>query len=545
MYCRAVSAQTSGSDGKLISAAEVARLAGVTRAAVSNWRRRHPGFPDPAGGGRNALFALSEITDWLDRQRKNSDVSDEVLVWQDLRTLHGDDMIRGVADVAERFTGGGGERLDESTRLRLDGLAGQTSPAQVVEALTERVIASAGTLTTPQLAAAVARFAGSVTGTVFDPACGVGSLLLSFRAGSATRLVGQELNASAARLARARGSLAGVELEVSAGDSLRADAWPDLRADLVVCDPPVGLTDWGRDDLLLDRRWEFGIPTKAEGELAWLQHCYAHVAPGGKAIIVMPPSVAYRRAGKRIRAELLRHGILEQVVALPPGMAASHPQPVHLWILRRVAETQQPARSVAMVDLTGADPGETLAVDDSKAVDVSVISLLDEAVDLTPAAHTSAPPGNRAEEYVAARESALRRLRQLADLLPELSPGPGSIDGGTLRVADLARAGLVDLSERTASSTSDQLDADYLRGFLRSAANVSRNTSGSGTYRVDVRGARIPQMGIEEQRGYGAAFRALDDAETALQELSRLGLDAIARARDGLTSGALRPGPER
>ena len=538
-----VSDQPSDSDGKLISAAEVARLAGVTRAAVSNWRRRHSDFPEPVGGGRNALFALAEITEWLESQRKHSDVSDEVLVWQDLRVLHGDDMIGGVADVAEMFSGGRVDRLDERTRLRLVGLAEQTSAAEVVSALTDRVISAGGAITTTTLAAAVARFAGDVTGTVFDPACGAGSLLLPFGAGTATRLVGQELNVSAARLARARGNLAGADIEVKVGDSLKADAWPDLRADLVVCDPPMGLTDWGRDELLIDKRWEFGIPTKAEGELAWLQHCYAHVAPGGKAIIVMPPSAAYRRAGRRIRAELLRNGILAKVVALPPGMVASHPQPIHLWMLQRAAGTQQPVRSVGMVDLSGAAPGQPFEIDPSPAVEVPVIDLLDETVDLTPATHTSVVRGHQAEEYVAARESIVEQLRQMADLLPALSPGAGTIDGGTLRMADLARAGLVEISGGTAISTSDQLDTDYLQGFLRSTANASRNTSSSGTFRADVRGARIPQMGIEEQRSYGAAFRALDDAETALRELSRVGLDAIARAREGLSSGALRPDP--
>jgi predicted DNA-binding transcriptional regulator AlpA/predicted RNA methylase len=538
-----MSAQAFGSDGKLISAAEVARLAGVTRAAVSNWRRRHADFPEPVEGGRNARFALSEITDWLDRQRKNTGVSDEVLVWQDLRAAHGDDMVRAVAEVAERFTGAHEDRLDENARLRLDGLAEQTSAADVVSALIDRLISSGEALTTRQLAAAVARFAGDVGGTVFDPACGAGSQLLLFGVSSATRLVGQELNASAARLARARGILAGVDLEIRVGDSLKADAWPDLRADLVLCDPPVGLTDWGRDDLLIDRRWEFGVPTKAEGELAWLQHCYAHVAPGGKAIIVMSPSAAYRKAGKRIRAELLRNGVLEKVVALPAGMVASHPQPVHLWILRRAAEGHRSVRSVGMVDLTGADPNGTLEFRPDQVVDVPVIDLLDDTVDLTPSAYTSAAHGNQAEEYIAARESVVDRLRQVMDVLPALMPGSGVIEGGSLRMADLARAGLVDIGERTATSTSDQLDTDYLRGFLRSAANAARSTSGSGTYRVDVRGARIPQMVLEEQRRYGAAFRALDDAETLLRELSKLGLDAVARGREGLVSGALRPGP--
>lgn len=520
----------------MISAAEVARLAGVTRAAVSNWRRRHADFPEPVGGGRNALFALSDVTDWLDRQRKSSDVSDEVLVWQELRAHYGDDMIAGVADLAEIFTGGNGGRYDESTRLRVQGMAGQSSPIEVVEAFTDRIIAAGGALTTRRLAAAVAHFAGDAARVVFDPACGAGSLLLPFAADA--RLVGQELGGSAARLARARAALRGAEVEVRVGDSLQADLWPDLRADLVLCDPPVGLTDWGRDSLLVDSRWEFGAPTKAEGELAWLQHCYAHVVPGGRLIIVMSPSVAYRRAGKRIRSEILRAGALEQVVALPAGLVASHAQPMHLWILKRLPADQRPSSVIRMVDLTAADPDELLVLEAARVVDVSVIDLLDEEVDLTPVTHM---PAEHLDEYATARDLLLSRLRHVAETIPELSAGSGVIEGGTLRISDLARAGLVEVSDKTAASVSDQLDTDYLQGFLRGGSNASRNTSGSGTYRVDVRGARIPQMGIEDQRAYGAAFRALDEAETALHELSRAGLDAIGRARDGLTSGALRP----
>jgi type I restriction-modification system DNA methylase subunit len=69
----------------------------------------------------------------------------------------------------------------------------------------------------------------------------------------------------------------------------------------VVCDPPVNVPDWGCEDLLLDAHWEFGAPTWAEGELAWLQHCYAHVASGGRATFVASASAAYRKADRRIR----------------------------------------------------------------------------------------------------------------------------------------------------------------------------------------------------------------------------------------------------
>ena len=38
-----------------MTAAAIARLAGVGRAAVSNWRRRYPDFPKPVAGARRVL----------------------------------------------------------------------------------------------------------------------------------------------------------------------------------------------------------------------------------------------------------------------------------------------------------------------------------------------------------------------------------------------------------------------------------------------------------------------------------------------------------
>ncbi|MEV6822211.1 N-6 DNA methylase [Nocardiopsis dassonvillei] len=49
---------------RLVSRAQLARYAGVSRAAVTNWRKRGPGFPDPADAERE-LFDLDQVTDWL------------------------------------------------------------------------------------------------------------------------------------------------------------------------------------------------------------------------------------------------------------------------------------------------------------------------------------------------------------------------------------------------------------------------------------------------------------------------------------------------
>ncbi|GAA0978786.1 N-6 DNA methylase [Nocardiopsis tropica] len=48
----------------LVSRAQLARYAGVSRAAVTNWAKRGPDFPEPAEPGKE-LFDLGQVTAWL------------------------------------------------------------------------------------------------------------------------------------------------------------------------------------------------------------------------------------------------------------------------------------------------------------------------------------------------------------------------------------------------------------------------------------------------------------------------------------------------
>ncbi|MFJ3207539.1 HsdM family class I SAM-dependent methyltransferase [Streptomyces flaveolus] len=540
----------------MVTGSEIARLAGVTRAAVSNWRRRYDDFPAPAGGSVNSpLFALGEVQTWLSKQRKGQDVSQEVQLWQALRAAYGDDMAGGIAAVAQMLADGDGNAVptlpEEAARLARV-LSEHGSAGELVEALADRFTDSvrrtgSDQVTSPRIVRALGHFAGTVTrdATVFDPACGIGTLLLAVGPGQGPRRCGQEVDSHSARLAQLRADLMGrTGVEVVTGDSLRDDKWPALKADLVVCDPPTGDTDWGREDLLLDSRWELGTPARAEGELAWLQHAYAHAAPGGRVVMVMPASVAYRKAGRRIRAELVRRGILTQVIALPAGSAASHALPVHLWHLRRPSGAGDAPTSIRMIDLSANDPDGALEPAPDQIADVPLIDLLDDTVDLTPGRHVEESHRDYAAEYRAAREELAEHVRKLAELLPELIKGdaPGVLDGSSVSVADLARAGLVEYGALEPVSTSDQLDTDFLQGFLRSAANTRRSTSTSGTFRLDGKGARIPQMDIAEQRRYGTAFRRLQEFEERARRVAELSKQAAELARDGLGNGALAPG---
>ncbi|WP_405978170.1 N-6 DNA methylase [Streptomyces sp. NBC_00158] len=536
------------------TAAEIARWAGVTRAAVSNWRRRRSDFPAPVGGtSASPLFSLAEVRQWLEGQREGREVSGEVRLWQALRGVYGEEMAGALAAVGEYLRGDAEDLADQVAREAADGLVADRTPTEVMDALVARLLDSTARAaldgaSTLQLARAVREFAGETAGTVFDPACGIGSLLVAVGGGAVQSRLGQDTQADAARVAQVRAALVATgtaaPVQVVAGDSLRADAFPDLRADLVVCEPPTAVADWGREQLLVDPRWEAGVPSRGESELAWLQHCYHHTAPGGRAVVVLPASVAHRRSGRRIRAELVRRGCVTAVVALPPGLAASHALPLHLWLLSRPSSPGRAAGTVRMVDLTANSPDGPWDPQPHQEAEVQLIDLLDNEVDLTPSRYVREPEPDYAVEYAKLREDLDTRLRRLRVLLPELPPrgrADALDDGVPVAVSDLLAAGLVSLDGDELTSVSDQLDPDYVRGFASSAANVRRSTSSSGTFRAELQAARLPRMDVERQRRYGDAFRSLGAFERELAELASMGDRAAQLARDGLTGGALDP----
>src|SRR3954452_16308993 len=66
-----------------VTAAGIARLAGVGRAAVSNWRRRHQDFPRPVGGcATSPTYELAAVERWLREQGKLPSVPLYERLWQ-------------------------------------------------------------------------------------------------------------------------------------------------------------------------------------------------------------------------------------------------------------------------------------------------------------------------------------------------------------------------------------------------------------------------------------------------------------------------------
>ena len=313
-----------------ITAAAIARLAGVGRSAVANWRRRYPDFPRPMGGSPTSpTFDRDEVEAWLKETGKAEQLATAG------RTDTGTDQVaapeRSLSD------------------LRPGDLLGR-----VMAALLPRETADGGTADDDTAVG------WEDLPVVLDPACGEGAALLAVadRFGDRVLLAGQELDPGLAKAAALRlsGDVSGAVYEIHVGDSLLDDQLaPYLGgAAAVVCEPPFDSPAWPERQLTTDPRWEFGIPALRDGELAWVQHCYAHLRPRGVAVVAVSRRTCVQPSGEDIRSALVRSGVLQAVIELPPRMSTAGDTDVCLWMLRRQAGTPD-AGPVQMVDLSGLD----------------------------------------------------------------------------------------------------------------------------------------------------------------------------------------------
>ncbi|TDE37807.1 SAM-dependent methyltransferase [Actinomadura sp. 6K520] len=522
-----------------MTAAEISRLAGVTRATVSNWRRRHPDFPQPSGGTEaSPSYDRRQVEAWLAARGRLPARS----AGDDLRALlHGaaSHEVEAVAAFTAHLAGlDAGKRAEAATldddeliamhtealsttgavelghsdvpatllqaAARVTQQEGPLAVFDVLDELTEVPIGIRGAHPTPNvladLMAALATTGGPRVRSALDPACGSGRLLAAVAAalepGAAVH--GQEYRPVTAAQARARLTEAApkASVDVRTGDSLRDDAFPGLRADAVVCNPPYGDRDWGHDDLALDARWAYGVPPRSEPELAWVQHALAHLAEGGQAVLLLPPATASRPSGRRIRAELLRQGALCGVIALPAGLSVPHHIGLHLWILRS-PETDRPGRDLVLLmdasdEAASPDRGKASEGDELHRTIFSVwkaftepteptefaeipgiaravpaIDLLDDLVDLSPARHVRSAPvisPDAAHREVAKLIERLRTdvtaLAGATEIGPPSSAGDASRVWRTATIADLARGGALALHKTTRTTSADPLPAD-------------------------------------------------------------------------------------
>ncbi|MEV6098973.1 N-6 DNA methylase [Nocardia sp. NPDC051981] len=544
-----------------VSAAEISRLAGVTRATVSNWRRRHADFPKSiAGTEARPEFDLHEVQQWLADHRLGSETSavNELRAFARARTTP-DAAMRVLEALSPTGAGWAAPDLTEDfadEAVDIFERAADTEGARTaIDILGERALedtTATGLYVTPprvaELLAALANSPGTgAAHVVLDPACGSGSVLLAAAQAGASELYGQD--ALPVQVQRTRLLLeaeASARLVVRAGDSLTADAFPDLRADAVLCNPPYGQRDWGSTELAFDPRWDYGLPPRAESELAWVQHALAHLRPEGTAVLLLPPAVATRGSGRKIRANLVRTGALRAVIGLAPGAAQPWHVGLQIWILRRPQPGAPVPDSVLFIDTTGlpsSTDGEDRALGDAVlkawrafdgprpedatesglAVPVRLVDVLTEEVDLTPARYMrSSLDADTVSDEV---EEAIRRLDSAAS---ELSSVTGDLGGWSaspgkswryMTIADLSNHGQLEWIRSEPPSAEPAVLDDQRR--ILTAPDIATGVPASGTAAssapatnidVEIGDVLIPTVRSDRTGGRSARVATAEDA---------------------------------
>ncbi len=169
--------------------------------------------------------------------------------------------------------------------------------------------------------------------SVYDPACGSGSLLIraADEAPFEISIWGQEKEVTTAGLAKMNlvlhNKAAG---EIKAGNTFSAPKYFEdgsndevlKRFDFAVANPPFslknwtdGLKDYGRFDGYGDR------PPEKNGDFAWLLHILKSLKSTGKAAVILPHGVLFRgNAEATIRKAIIDKGYIKGIIGLPANL---------------------------------------------------------------------------------------------------------------------------------------------------------------------------------------------------------------------------------
>jgi type I restriction enzyme M protein len=168
--------------------------------------------------------------------------------------------------------------------------------------------------------------------TVYDPACGSGSLLLKVadEANSKVTLYGQEKDAATSGLARMNMILHNNPTAlVVQGNTLTDPKFKDgstLKTfDYVIANPPFSDKRWstGLDPLTdpYERFKPLGTPPGKQGDYAYLLHIIRSLKSTGRGACILPHGVLFRgNAEADIRRNLVRKGYIKGIIGLPANL---------------------------------------------------------------------------------------------------------------------------------------------------------------------------------------------------------------------------------
>jgi type I restriction enzyme M protein len=154
-------------------------------------------------------------------------------------------------------------------------------------------------------------------------------------------IYGQESNPTTRRLCAMNLAIRGIDFDLgkSHGDTFTEDQHPDKRFDFILMNPPFGSNaSYPKEQLSNDVRWKkYGVPRERPANYAWMSHAVHHLAPKGRAGIVMPRGTLTSSQGgdDAIRKAFLDDDVIECIIDLPGQLFFNTQIPSSLWFFNK------------------------------------------------------------------------------------------------------------------------------------------------------------------------------------------------------------------
>ncbi|SHN66460.1 N-6 DNA methylase [Desulfovibrio litoralis] len=199
--------------------------------------------------------------------------------------------------------------IDKSAQDTRSGAGQYFTPRPLVESITRLIQPTVGEL-------------------IQDPATGSGGFLVaaddyirrtvsqSAYQKNVPRYQGVEIEKNTRRICLMNTFLHGLDANIIYGDALTDDATELDLADVIMANPPFGNKAGSKRPL----RKDIPFPSTNK-QLAFLQHIYLGLKPGGRAAVVLPDNVLFESGiGTDIRRDLMNKCDLHTILRLPTGI---------------------------------------------------------------------------------------------------------------------------------------------------------------------------------------------------------------------------------
>ncbi|WP_449385438.1 type I restriction-modification system subunit M [Cellulomonas soli] len=335
--------------------------------------------------------------------------------------------------------------------------------------------------------------------TVYDPAAGTGGMLTTamdrirdLNKTAKVAVYGQELNPETWAIARSDLLIQDVGSDTMAfGNSLTQDAYPHVKFDYMLANPPYGV-DWKsyakpiQDEaasLGYGGRFGAGLPRVSDGSFLFLQHMLSKMKTGSRVGIVLSGSPLFSGAAgsgeSEIRRWIIESDWLEGIVALPDQMFYNTGISTYVWILTN-AKPAHRAGSVALID------GREMFTKMRKSLGDKRKYLSDDAIDELVRLYDDLPEDARVkvlpnETFGFQRltvERPLRRRWEITDEVLNLLPDDArAVFAGTLGTTAATEKEFRTLLDGMVAVAEGGLDAKTQRAILKAAAVYDENAA--------------------------------------------------------------------